>query len=73
MNTGSERRTSCLRCNGKFVCQAGNIHACDCTKVTLSNKEQTYIQEKYNNCLCNTCLIELKKEFNLIHAHKTEL
>jgi len=35
---------------------------CQCSSVILTDEERTYIQSKYEDCLCAKCMEELKTE-----------
>lgn len=50
----------CPRCKSEFLCYHENILLCDCSKVNLSEMERAFIAEQYSDCLCMTCLQELK-------------
>jgi hypothetical protein len=58
----------CPRCNVSFECKVGSILLCQCTTVTLSPKERDYLKEDYEDCLCASCIKDLKAEF-----HKNKL
>lgn len=60
---------SCPRCSKRFVCLAGNISGCNCRQVALGDAARTYIAALFAGCLCNTCLLELNYEYDLIHPH----
>ncbi|MEM9981226.1 MAG: cysteine-rich CWC family protein [Bacteroidota bacterium] len=55
----------CPRCNAKFECKVGNISQCQCTTVQLSSKEQQFMADQYDDCLCAKCLEAMKREFKL--------
>ncbi len=55
---------NCVRCNTTFICKPEAIDECDCRKIELSFKETQFIAAVYNECVCNSCLLELKKEFH---------
>lgn len=54
---------NCRRCGDDFECKSGSVSECQCFDVNLTAKEQQYISEKYNDCLCAKCLEEMKKEY----------
>jgi hypothetical protein len=58
--------SACERCQKLFICNPTNIAECDCSKIHLSGEEIAYVAKYYSNCVCNACLIALKKEFNLL-------
>ncbi|MCU0470396.1 MAG: cysteine-rich CWC family protein [Arcicella sp.] len=60
---------NCPRCGDIFTCKANNVLQCDCMKLVLTKAETQYIasitaMEYDGSCLCNKCLLELKKETN---------
>lgn len=52
----------CPRCNTTFECKVGNILLCQCNGITLSDTEKDHIAAQYNDCLCRSCLLEIKQE-----------
>lgn len=52
----------CNKCNSEFKCNAEHITKCHCYSVKLSNTQLKLLKEKYKDCLCNNCLIELTKK-----------
>lgn len=64
------KKDVCPRCGNGFTCKAATIHVCECTNVTLLSEESQYIQSKYSSCLCNTCLTEIKTEYQEINESK---
>jgi hypothetical protein len=54
---------NCARCNCKFECKAGNIANCQCFGISFSPEEKAFIEERYNDCLCRNCLLELKQRY----------
>jgi hypothetical protein len=62
MNTKHEEK-HCPRCGAGFECKAGTIHLCQCSVVPLNEEERFYIKTKFEDCLCASCLAELKIEF----------
>lgn len=57
---------SCPRCGIEFECKPGNITQCQCFTVNLTLDQQTYIKSQYEDCLCVSCLKELK----ILHREK---
>lgn len=53
----------CLRCHQPFECKAGSITQCDCTRIFLSEEEKAFIADRYEDCLCLSCLKELKNKY----------
>ena len=57
-------KKQCPRCKGNFECKSGSILLCQCSNLELSIEQIEYTQSKYNDCLCLSCLKELRAEFN---------
>ena len=55
----------CPRCNQVFECKVGNILQCQCYGIQLTERETTFIEKEYGDCLCIACLQEIKKDFTL--------
>jgi hypothetical protein len=55
----------CPRCMAPFECKAGNIAECQCSSITFSEEEKTYISNTYSDCLCRKCLLDMKHEMRL--------
>lgn len=53
----------CPLCHSVFECKAGNITQCMCAGVVLTETERAYISERFTDCLCINCLLEIKKQF----------
>ncbi|PWJ40852.1 cysteine-rich CWC family protein [Sediminitomix flava] len=58
----SHETKKCLRCGAGFECKAGNITQCQCFTVQLTKEEMEYVSEKYDECLCASCLKALQEE-----------
>jgi Cysteine-rich CWC len=56
---------ACQRCNTSFECKPGSITQCQCFEVILTAEQRAYLEQRYNDCLCKKCLIQLKEEFEL--------
>jgi hypothetical protein len=56
----------CERCAKEFECKAGEISQCACSYIPLSAEEKAFIEERYNDCLCNNCLQDLKNGYALL-------
>lgn len=54
----------CQRCDTTFECKVGSISLCQCSSVILNDDERSYMREKYSDCLCSHCMIELRSEFH---------
>ncbi len=52
----------CERCGTHFECKAGSITLCHCYHIQLTVEERCYLGNKYTDCLCATCLIQMKIE-----------
>ena len=50
----------CPRCNKGFECKAHSISECQCSTVTLTEKERAFISIKFDDCLCVDCLREIE-------------
>jgi hypothetical protein len=55
----------CGRCNLAFECKAGDITQCQCYNVQLSVEERAFVEERYKDCLCANCLLQLKNRYVL--------
>lgn len=55
----------CPRCLDSFECKTGSITLCQCHSVALTDDHHEYIHSQYNDCLCSSCLTELRRKFNL--------
>jgi len=53
----------CSRCEQPFECKAGTISQCLCNAVVLTAEERAFIEERYKDCLCVTCLKDLKNKY----------
>lgn len=53
----------CPRCGVSFVCQPDNIIDCQCAAVKLDNFQRAYVKMHYTECLCKSCLEEIKINF----------
>jgi hypothetical protein len=61
---------SCPRCHLAFECRADAIHLCQCSSITLSQEERSYISEQFDDCLCTRCMTDMKEEhINMQDAH----
>jgi hypothetical protein len=56
---------TCERCNNVFECKAGDIAHCQCSNIQLSVEERAFIEERYRDCLCAGCLINLKNRYSV--------
>src|SRR5688572_23558443 len=53
----------CPRCMQRFECKPGDVVHCQCYGIMLNAEERAFIEEKYNDCLCRNCLLELKQRY----------
>ena len=54
---------SCPRCNNPFECKVGNIGLCQCSSIILTIEERSFIESKYQDCLCGNCLKDMKNKY----------
>lgn len=55
---------TCPRCRSNFECKVGSIALCQCSRVKLTEAERDHLHECFNDCLCASCMKELKTDFN---------
>jgi len=55
----------CPRCNNAFECRVGDITHCQCYGIAFTAEEKAFIEDRYNECLCRSCLLELKQRYTL--------
>lgn len=53
----------CARCNGVFECKVGDIAHCHCNEIILTLEERSFIESKYQDCLCHQCMKDLKNKY----------
>jgi hypothetical protein len=51
----------CPRCGAQFQCKANRVERCDCLAVSLSAEALEWLSERYEDCLCVTCLAEINR------------
>ncbi len=51
----------CPRCKAAFECKVGDVAQCQCSGIGLSAEEKIFLQDRYEDCLCRNCLLELKQ------------
>jgi len=56
---------SCQRCNEPFECKPGSITQCQCFGVMLTAEQRVFLEQKYTDCLCRKCLLEIQQQFEL--------
>ena len=57
------KEKNCPRCKLSFECKAGSIMQCQCNAVQLSVEERMYVELKYEDGICASCLTDLQKEY----------
>lgn len=53
----------CPRCNASFECRHDNLKDCWCVDVSLDEQQLEYIGNNYADCLCHSCLQDIKDSF----------
>lgn len=61
----------CPRCKTHFECKLGSITLCQCSRVELTIAQQEFINTHYTDCLCASCMRELRSIFNVKQHNKT--
>ena len=59
-------KKQCPRCHAGFECKTGSILLCQCSKIEMSVEQLEYSSSRYDDCLCLSCLNELRTEYNLL-------
>ncbi|WP_128153324.1 MULTISPECIES: cysteine-rich CWC family protein [Apibacter] len=54
----------CPKCNKPFECKVGSPELCQCSRIQLNHDERDYIQKLYEDCLCISCLHDLKAHYH---------
>ena len=54
----------CPRCGIAFECKTGNITQCQCYGIKLNNEEQQWIGKQFTDCLCFSCINNLRAQYN---------
>ncbi len=62
----ASKTKACARCKVQITCCVNDIDTCDCTKVPMEKEEHEFIKLLFHDCLCNDCLMDLKKEYQLV-------
>jgi Cysteine-rich CWC len=57
MTPGEE---ACPRCARTFHCGVNDSEPCACTTLTLDDALLAQLRERYDRCLCLSCLAELQ-------------
>lgn len=63
-------KKQCPRCATEFECKTGSILLCQCSKIEMTAEQLEYSNSQYDDCLCLSCLKELRTEFNLLSHNK---
>lgn len=58
----SHEQKQCPRCLQLFECKARTIGQCNCNRIHLTEEERAFIAQRYEDCLCFTCLNDIKNE-----------
>ncbi|MGB0711940.1 MAG: cysteine-rich CWC family protein [Gammaproteobacteria bacterium] len=56
------KQTQCPRCGRPFICQRDDIKRCDCASVNVPGALLEQIRDRFDGCLCISCLTTLKAE-----------
>ena len=62
-STHKHEPRNCPRCNKTFECKVGNIAQCQCSSIVLSEEEKAFIADRYQDCLCLACLLDLQNKY----------
>lgn len=61
----------CPRCMDSFECKSGSIELCQCSNIVMIDAHHEYIRSLYDDCLCASCLVELRRKYNIeMHEEK---
>jgi len=61
---GMHEEKNCPRCQNLFECKVGSISICQCTTVILNEAERDDIMDKYDDCLCVNCMLEMRADYH---------
>jgi hypothetical protein len=53
---------SCPKCGVCFICKQNSIHLCHCSRIDISEELAAEIKSNYSDCLCESCLLQLKND-----------
>jgi len=62
-STHKHEPRNCPRCNKTFECKVGNIAQCQCSSIVLNEEEKAFIADRYQDCLCLGCLLDLQNKY----------
>jgi Cysteine-rich CWC len=54
---------NCPRCENVFECKVGDVANCQCSQFKLDAGEIAFIEELYDDCLCISCIHELRRRY----------
>ena len=63
-------KKQCPRCSAEFECKTGSILLCKCSKIEMTAEQLEYSSTQYDDCLCLSCLKELRSEYNVLSHGK---
>ena len=63
-------KKQCPRCSAEFECKTGSILLCQCSKIEMTAEQLEYSNTQYDDCLCLSCLKDLRTEFNVLSHSK---
>jgi len=52
----------CPCCGISFTCRPDSISECQCASAHLDDTARAWLKERYTECLCISCLLEIKNE-----------
>ncbi len=55
----------CPRCDKGFECKAGSVGECKCSGFKMTEELKVYLEQRYSDCLCISCLQYLQVELNI--------
>ncbi len=53
----------CPRCGAALNCLHNAILSCHCVSVELDSLQKSYLEQNYSDCLCHTCLEQIRDNF----------
>ncbi|MFC1588830.1 cysteine-rich CWC family protein [Pseudomonadota bacterium] len=53
---------TCPRCKLSFECKTDDVTNCQCASVKLNQSQRDYIFQQFDDCLCASCLEQLRDE-----------
>lgn len=56
---------NCPRCGKHFECKPGIITECQCFGIVVTEELKTFLEQRYTDCLCRSCLQYLQQEQHL--------